>query len=139
MKTWIGKSLLAAALLCATALASAQVRTRAPNYDPSKEITIRGSIEEVLTAQRRAMTGVHLKVRTEDQTYHVRLGPAWFLEEKKFAFAPGDQIEITGATLSVKAGEVIIAREVKKGDSVLMLRDVKGVPQWSGARRRATG
>jgi hypothetical protein len=62
------------------ALAIAQRRTNAPNYDPAKEITIQGTVEEVLTAQRGAMTGVHLKVRSVDKIVELRLGPAWFLE-----------------------------------------------------------
>ena len=34
------------------------------------------------------------------------------------------------------AGEdVVIAREIKKGDQVLTLRDAKGFPLWSGQGR----
>jgi hypothetical protein len=119
-------------------LATAQRRTNAPTYDPAKEITIQGTVEDVISAQRGAMTGVHLKVKTEAETFDVRLGPAWFLDRKKFKFAKGDEISVTGATLTTtaEAGQIVIAREVKKGDAVLTLRDAKGFPQWSRRQNR---
>jgi hypothetical protein len=121
-----------------TALAVAQRRTIAPNYDPVKEITIQGTVEEVLTAQRGTMTGVHLKVRFVDKTFDVRLGSARFLKQKQFTFAAGDRIDVTGATISTKTGDALIAREVKKSDSVLVLHDAKSFPVWSGRRVRPT-
>jgi hypothetical protein len=33
--------------------------------------------------------------------------------------------------------EVVIAREIKKGDQVLTLRDAKGFPMWSGRGGRS--
>jgi len=129
-------SVLVIGLLTMAALSNAQRRTNAPNYDPAKEITIHGTVHEVLTAQPGGITGIHLKVTSSDKIFDVRLGPAWFLEQKQFTFAVGDQIDVTGATISTKTGDALIAREVKKADSVLVLRDAKGFPTWSRGRRR---
>lgn len=41
-----------------------------------------------------------------------------------------------GSRISFEGNPAIIAAEVKKGDEVLKLRDEKGVPFWSGWRRR---
>ena len=129
--------LLALGLAGLAAFAPAQRRANAPNYDAAKEITIQGTVEDVITAQRGAMMGVHLTVKAETETFDVRLGPAWFLDQKQFKFAKGDRISVTGATLPT--GHVLIAREVKKGDAVLVLRDAKGFPQWSRGRHRTSG
>src|SRR6516162_1402935 len=69
------------------ALVPAQRRTQAPNYDPAKEITMQGSVEDVIVAQRGATTNIHLTVKAETETFDVRSRPAWFLEQKHFKFA----------------------------------------------------
>ena len=127
--------LLLTALLSVT-LVSAQQRTKPPNYDPAKEIKIEGTVEKVLTPQHGGGTGVHLTVKTSEKTFDVHIGPAWFVAEKQFTFSTGDQVVITGATISTSNGEALIAREVRKGDAVLVLRDSDGFPMWSGARGR---
>jgi hypothetical protein len=122
------------------AIGSAQNRMMiARPYDPAKEITVQGTVEEVLTPQRGARMGVHLKVKTEAETFEVRLGPGWFQEQKHFSFKKGDQVSVTGATPATRTGQAIIAREVKKGGAVLELRDGNGIPKWSGRRFGFTG
>ena len=81
------------------------------------------------------MTSIHLRVKSPDEVFDVRLGPAWFLDQEQFKFVMGDQVEVTGATMSTNSGHALIAREVKKGDAVLVLRDAKGFPAWSGLGR----
>jgi hypothetical protein len=132
----IQKGVLVIGLLGMATVALAQRRLSGPNYDPAKEITIQGSVQEVVTLQHRGMTGIHLNVKSSDKVFDVRVGPSWFLDEKQFKFATGDQIEVTGATISTNTGAALIAREVKKGDAVLVLRDAKGFPVWSGGRGR---
>jgi DNA/RNA endonuclease YhcR with UshA esterase domain len=66
----------------------------------------------------------------------VLVGPSSFLQEKNFSFAKGDQIEVTGSKVKYGTSDAIIAREIKKGDKVLTLRNEKGVPEWSMGRQR---
>jgi hypothetical protein len=136
MKTSKCKALLVAGMLSLTWFASAQTKAGAWRYDAANEVSIRGTVDEVLTTQRGNMIGVHLKVKTEDTVFDVRLGPAWLLEKQKFTFSNWDQIVANGAAVPDKSGQVMIAREVRKGDTVLVLRDVKGFPRWSGGRGR---
>jgi hypothetical protein len=132
--------LVLAIVIGTAAIGSAQNRMmKTRSYDAAKEITVQGAVEEVLTPQRGAMMGVHLKLKTEAESFEVRLGPAWFLEQKHFSFKKGDQISVTGATLATRTGQAIIAREVKKGGAVLELRDGNGIPRWSGRRLGFTG
>jgi hypothetical protein len=56
----------------------------------------------------------------------VPLGPAWFVASKQMDFAKGDTITVTGSKLTTNDQEIVVAREVKKGDKVLTLRDPNG-------------
>ena len=75
-------------------------------------------------------------MKSSDKVIDVRLGPAWFLDQERFKFAKGDQLEVTGATISTNTRNALIAREVKRSDAVLVLRDGQGFPVWSRGRER---
>lgn len=136
MKVKTINGLLIAGLIALAGVASALGKRDSPRYDPANEVSIHGTVDEVLTVQPRYLPGIHLRVKTDDKLFEVRLGPAWFLEQQNLAFSKGDQIDVTGAAVPDKNGQVVIAREVKRGDRVLVLRDSKGYPAWSrGARR----
>ena len=110
---------------------------RARMYNPANETTVKGTVEEVKTITgRRAWNGTHLTLKTGDKSIDVHLGPAAFLKEKRFSFAKGDQIEVTGAKTEFGGSEAIIAREVKKGEKTLVLRNKQGIPEWAAGRSR---
>jgi hypothetical protein len=106
-------------------------------YDPATETTVKGTVEEVkrIPGQRGAASGVHLIVKTDKETLEVHLGPTAFLEKEKFTFSKGDQIEVTGSRVKIGAADALLAREVKKGDKMLTLRNAQGIPAWSGGMR----
>jgi hypothetical protein len=106
-------------------------------YDPATETTVKGTVEEVkqIPGQRGGASGAHLIVKTDKETLEVHLGPTAFLEKEKFTFAKGDQIEVTGSKVKIGAADALLAREVKKGDKTLTLRNAQGIPVWSGGRR----
>jgi hypothetical protein len=106
-------------------------------YDPATETTVKGTVEEVkqIPGQRGGASGTHLIVKTDKETLEVHLGPTAFLEKEKFTFAKGDQIEVTGSKVKIGAADALLAREVKKGDKTLTLRNAQGIPVWSGGRR----
>jgi DNA/RNA endonuclease YhcR with UshA esterase domain len=112
-------------------------------YDASSVVTVKGTIQDVQegTMQRGQKSntghmGTHLVLKTDKETLTVMVGPSAFLTEKNFSFAKDDQIEVTGSKVKYGDSDAIIAREIKKGDKVLTLRDEKGVPLWSTGRRR---
>jgi len=63
------------------------------------------------------MVGVYLNLKSETETYDVRLGPAWFLDQNEFQFAKGDHITVVGATLTTatRKPQVVIACDMQKG------------------------
>jgi hypothetical protein len=82
--------------------------------------------------------GVHLIVRADAKVREVHLGPAAHMTSNHFEFRTGDTITVTGSEVKMGERDVIIAREIKKGDHVLTLRDANGVPRWSGRGRRSS-
>ncbi|MGB8493234.1 MAG: hypothetical protein WCE53_02425 [Candidatus Acidiferrum sp.] len=115
-----------------------------PKYDPSTVATVKRTVEEVQEGmmqfeqmgQMKGMDhmGLHLILKTDKESLTVLVGPSGFVKEKNFAFAKGDQIEVTGSKVKYNNTDVIIAREIKKGDKTLTLRDEKGIPEWSRGR-----
>jgi hypothetical protein len=128
---------LAFMVFLATPIVDAQKGARQgkgqPRYDPATEVTLEATVEEVKQiAGRRRGTGTHLVVRTDAGVLDVHVGPSSFLAAKNFSFEKGDQLLITGSKIMYGGAEALIAREIKKGDSTLVLRDEKGFPLWSG-------
>lgn len=78
--------------------------------------------------------GTHLVVKFDAETLPVHVGPSAYVEQKGFSFAQGDQIEVTGSKIKFEGNDVIVAREIKKGDMVLTLRNKQGIPAWSRGR-----
>jgi hypothetical protein len=116
-----------------------------PVYDPSTVVTVKGTIQDVQEGMmqsgqmgdmsRMNHMGTHLVLKADDKTCTVLVGPASFVKEKNFAFTKGDQIEVTGSKVKYGGSDALVAREIKKGDKVLTLRDEKGTPEWSMGRR----
>jgi hypothetical protein len=109
-------------------------------YNPNTETTLNGTVEQVETAivpggglsqqaEGKYSGPIYLNLKAESGMLRVLLGPSWFLESKGFKFAQGDQIEVTGSKFQDE--DMIVAREVKKGDQVLVLRNADGTPEWS--------
>ncbi len=75
--------------------------------------------------------GIYLIVKSGNETTEVHLGPAAFVE-KTMTFKEGDSIQVTGSKVTMMGRTTVMAREVKKGDEVLKLRDENGVPLFPG-------
>jgi len=133
---------VAAMILMGVALPSlaqtAAPRKSAPMYDPATEVTMKGTVEAVKQlAGPRGWAGTHLSLKTDAETLDVHVGPSWFLTQSKISFAKGDQIEVTGSKVKFENSDALIAREIKKGDKTITLRNAQGIPAWSGGHRRS--
>ena len=106
-----------------------------------KRETIEGRIEDV-NVQDFCMGehhGLHLKVRSGETTYNVHLGPTSFVDDRKFRFALGDDIRVTGAVYDANGEKFIIAFSIEKGEQKLILRDDDGRPNWMAGRGKWYG
>jgi len=116
-------------------LAAAQNRASS-RYDPATETNVTGTVSEVTEQTDGRMAGVHLTLAVDSGMINVRLGPKQFLDSKQFTIEKGDRMEVTGSRIEVRGVSTIIAREIKKGDQTLTLRDKTGIPAWSQGRGR---
>lgn len=134
----VGAALVAAAPAFAQTGRAQQGRGQAngPRYDPATVETVRGTIRSIdrHDAKRGNHQGVHLEMEAGDQTLVVHLGPSWFLDKQDLKPAVGDAVEVVGSRITYEGAPALIAREVKRGDTVLRLRDEAGLPVWRGER-----
>ena len=106
-----------------------------PQYDTATEVTLQGSITKVEShAGRRGWNGTHLVVSFDSETLTVHVGPSNYVAQQEFSFAAGERIEVTSSRIKFQGADVLIAREIKKGDKVLTLRNSRGIPAWSRNR-----
>jgi hypothetical protein len=125
-----------------------------PVYDTTTEATFSGTVEDV-KGDRSALywlarihtlglghTGVQEKqllLRTETGTMRIKLGPSAFLMEKKVEIKKDDALEVTGSRIMFGESPVVLAREIRKGDSTWTLRDATGQPLWISAQPERRG
>jgi hypothetical protein len=50
-------------------------------------------------------------------------------------FSKGDEIAVTGSKVKQDGADLVLAREVVKGNDTLVLRDDKGNPVWNWQRK----
>ena len=120
--------------LTSAAYAQGGMRRGGGNYNPATETTLTGTIDsiETLPSPGRGGGGLHLILAAPSGPIEVHVGPASFVASKNLSFAKGDTLTVVGSKLTMAGQEVVIAREITKGDQVLTLRDAKGFPLWSG-------
>jgi hypothetical protein len=123
------RAALAASVVLAAGCAFAQSAPPAAEYDLAAEITVRGGVAEIHESKLAGdHPGLHLVLKTEQETLEVHLCPVRFLRELEFAIEIGDQLTVLGSR--PKGAAVLVAREVKKGQQSLILRDATGAPNW---------
>ena len=124
---WYRTSLPLAAAMLLSPLAAAQ----GPKYDPSTETKMKGVVEELKLPPKGSDKEIaHLVMKDGDQMIDIYLCPKSFIDEMGVSFTRGDEIAFTGSKVKQGDGEMILAREVVKGQDTLVLRDNKGNPVW---------
>ncbi len=106
-------------------------------YNPATVETASGEVISVdrITPMKGMGAGVHLQLKTANETISIHLGPAWYIDRLDQQISKGDGIEVKGSRVTIAGKPALIAATVKKGDALLTLRDESGVPVWSGWRR----
>lgn len=108
-----------------------------PMYDPDSVTTLTGKVTavEVEPSGPGRAGGVHVTLQAEGKQTVVHLGPSWFLEQQGFKAAKDETLAVTGSLVTSGEETYLIAREVKKGEKSLLLRNEQGFPAWSRGRR----
>ena len=103
----------------------------APKYDASTEIKMKGTVEDLKIPEKgHEKEIVHLVLKNADQTVDLYLCPKAFIDEMGVTFSKGDEISFTASKITLGGNEMMLAREVVKGQDTLVLRDDKGKPVW---------
>ncbi len=124
----------AIALTILLALAS-QVNAGKPGsfkYDLATEVKIKGVITEVKDFECPVSGGMgaHLTLKTGDKNVLVHIALSKFLKDYDMSFEKGQEVEVLGSKVTMDGEEVILARQITRGQSTFTFRDDKGKPLW---------
>jgi hypothetical protein len=125
-------ALIALALMMTTCL-DAQERRQggAPPYDPSKEVTVSGSVIDTETIEVGSDKRRILMVTIDGAPTGIILGPDAWVEKQGVVFAKGATVQVVGLTGYKYDGHpALMPRTVKGGNKTLTLRDETGKPLW---------
>ena len=124
----IGKNLLKLAIVMFAISAFAQAP---PKYDAATETKVKGVVAELKFVPPTGGKPVaYLVMKSGQDTVEVFLCPKSFLDDMGAGFKPSDAVEVTGSKVKQDGAELILAREVVKGDDTLTLRFKDGKPAW---------
>jgi hypothetical protein len=102
-----------------------------PKYDPATETKLKGTVEELKFVPPSGGKPVaYLVIKSGADTLQVFLCPKTFLDQMGATFKPQDKVEVTGSKVKQDGEDLILAREVDKGDDMLTLRFKDGKPAW---------
>jgi hypothetical protein len=103
-----------------------------PKYDLATETKMKGTVQELKLPEKGSeKDGARLVVKSGADTLDVYLCPKSFLDDMGSTLAKGDEISLTGSKVKQDGADMILAREVVKGNDTLVLRDDKGKPVWN--------
>jgi hypothetical protein len=109
-----------------------------PLYNPASEKTLEGKVVRVEVMRgKRGPRGVLVWMEGKDDEFMpVHLGPAWFLKDEDIKVEKGDRLIVRGSEIPRRGGPVLLAKEFKKQDRLVTLRDDDGIPKWSRPERK---
>ncbi|MBZ5721586.1 MAG: hypothetical protein LAO03_14500 [Acidobacteriia bacterium] len=134
MKSWLVVILiLGMVMVISPAFAAQKPGAAVPKYDPTTEVTLKGTVDEVRDRECPVSGGMgsHIILRlADDKTIEVHLASTKFVKVYDLVFAKGDKLEVTGSKVTFEGVETIFAREVKRGSDTFVFRDKDGKPVW---------
>jgi len=101
----------------------------------AKEVTLKGTVENVAMVPAYGRTYMHVKLKTGNQLVDVNLGPTRWLDANQFNVASGDHFQVIGSKVKGDSGEAFVAREVVSGGQRLDLEGGPGTWASSGQSR----
>jgi hypothetical protein len=111
-------------------------------YDVTKEVTLRGTISEVVQRPAAGLPlGLHLMVSTGQGTVDVHLGPYLGRTAAAKGLVAGAAIQMSGITTHFAGGDVFLARILVVGNQTITVRNENGFPvrPVPAAARTASG
>ena len=103
-----------------------------PKYDPATEAKFKGTVEDLKLPPKGSEKQIaYMTIKSGTDTIEIYLCPKSFMDDMGVSFAKGDEIAFTGSKVKEGNEDMVLAREVVKGEDTLELRDAKGNPVWN--------
>ena len=103
---------------------------KVPEYDVKAVVTLKGVVEDVHESKGKAdHPGLHFILKTATESVEVHTCPIPFMNDLEFTIAKGDELTVEGSRPDPTG--VVVAREIVKGQTSLILRDKTGAPVWT--------
>lgn len=101
-------------------------------YDPKREATVRGTIQEIGVFDSNVTpSSTHVTIRTQDgRTVTALMGPAEYLSQQGVTLRLGEQVQLTGSRMTFEGQDALIARQIQAEGRTVTVRDRAGQPQW---------
>jgi len=117
------------------AIAQKNQQPSAPKYDLHTETKMKATVEDVKLPPKGSEKEVaYLLVKIEADSVDVYLCPKSFFDDMGMSFSKGDEVALTGSRVKHGDADLVLAREVVKGNDTFVLRDEKGNPVWASQR-----
>jgi hypothetical protein len=95
-------------------------------YDPAKEVTVEGTVQEVVTHPvSGSAVGIHLLVSSEGKTIDAHLGP-FLSPENREALVLGEAVQIVGVKADLHGQNVFLVRQLVIGERQVTIRNQRG-------------
>ncbi len=127
--------LVACALPLTTAAAQDSAAAKSRSYDAAAAVSLTGvSIVRVDTLRQGENTSVSALLLSGTDSITAMIAPVTFLSSNSLTLAAGDVIDISGSKMTMGGRPMLVATEIKKGETKLVLRDkATGAPAWPQA------
>lgn len=106
-------------------------------YDTATVVDVKATVTAVRVVPKTdPLDGLYLTVKTEISgafkidTFEVYVGPADFVKAFEINFAKADKIQVIGSKVNLDGLDIVLAREVSRGQTTIMLRAKSGEPFW---------
>ena len=117
------------------AIAQKSQQPSPPKYDLRTETKMKATVEEVKLPPKGSEKEVaYLLVKSEADSVDVYLCPKSFFDDMGMSFNKGDEVALTGSKVKHGEADLVLAREVVRGNDTFVLRDEKGNPVWTSQR-----
>jgi hypothetical protein len=99
----------------------------APRYDAAKEITIEGTIQQLVTKPiPGAILGGHLMVSTSSGIVDAQIGSFILRGPQPFALVAGQSVKIVGVMANINHRNVFLARTIETENRTIEVRTARG-------------
>jgi hypothetical protein len=93
-------------------------------------VTLKGVVEDIHESKAKAdHPGLHFILKTATESVEVHTCPVPFMNDLEFTIAKGDEVTVEGSRPDPTG--IVIAREITKGQTGLIVRDKTGAPVWT--------